>query len=61
MIRLTVSEVATKPEVRAAGEPPPRRAGAVAVARFWIRNRMVTPKYALLVARLAWRRYLTPA
>ena len=28
--------------------------------RFWARNRMVTPKYALLVARLAWRRLLTP-
>ena len=28
--------------------------------RFWVRNRMVTPKYALLVARLAWRRLLTP-
>ena len=28
--------------------------------RFWARNRMLTPKYGLLVARLAWRR-LTPA
>ena len=30
------------------------------MVRFWVRNRMVTPKYALLVARLAWRRFLTP-
>jgi len=37
------------------------RAVGQSVARFWIRNRMVTPKYALLVARLAWRRWLTPA
>jgi acetyltransferase-like isoleucine patch superfamily enzyme len=41
-------------------EPLPRRAGPLAVIRFWVRNRMVTPKYALLVARLAWRRLLTP-
>ncbi len=61
MIRSVVSEVASKPDVHAPSEPPPRRAGALAVARFWARNRMVTPKYALLLARLAWRRYLTPA
>ena len=60
MIRLMVSEVATKPEARLPSEPPPRRAGPLAVARFWLRNGMVTPKYALLVARLAWRR-LNPA
>ena len=29
--------------------------------RFWARHRMLTPKYGLLVARLAWRRLLTPA
>jgi acetyltransferase-like isoleucine patch superfamily enzyme len=61
MIRAVVSEVTSKPDVRVPSEPPPRRAGALSVARFWIRNRMVTPKYALLVARLVWRRWLTPA
>jgi len=61
MIRPVVSETIPKPETRAPGEPPPRRAGALAVARFWVRNGMVTPKYALLLARLAWRRWLTPA
>jgi acetyltransferase-like isoleucine patch superfamily enzyme len=30
------------------------------VARFWLRNRMVTPRYGLLVLRLVWRRFLTP-
>src|SRR5215207_4577814 len=39
----------------------PRPRGPIAVARFWDRNRMLTPKYAVLVARLAWRRFLTPA
>jgi acetyltransferase-like isoleucine patch superfamily enzyme len=29
--------------------------------RFLVRNRMITPKYMLLAARLAWRRLLTPA
>jgi acetyltransferase-like isoleucine patch superfamily enzyme len=37
-----------------------RRTGPLAVVAFWVRNRMVTPKYALLVARLLWRRFLTP-
>jgi acetyltransferase-like isoleucine patch superfamily enzyme len=55
------SEVASQPDLRLPSEPPPRRAGALAVARFWLRNGMVTPKYGLLVARLAWRRFLTPA
>jgi acetyltransferase-like isoleucine patch superfamily enzyme len=43
-------------------EPPPAvsRGGPVAVIAFWARNRMLTPKYALLVARLVWRRFLTP-
>ena len=45
-----------------AGEPAePRRTGPLAVVAFWVRNRMLTPKYALLVARLAWRRFLTPS
>ena len=53
-------EVILKPEVQLPAEPPPRRSGAIAVLRFWARNRMLTPKYALLVARLV-RRRLTPA
>ena len=64
MIRAVVSEVASKPEVPESplpAEPPARRAGALAVLRFWARNRMLTPKYALLVARLLRRRFLTPA
>jgi acetyltransferase-like isoleucine patch superfamily enzyme len=56
-------EVASKPEIDLPlpADPPPRRAGALAVLRFWARNRMLTPKYALLVARLVRRRLLTPA
>ena len=64
MIRAVVSEVASKPEVPESplpAEPPARRSGALAVLRFWARNRMLTPKYALLVARLLRRRFLTPA
>ena len=61
MIRAVMQKVAPQPDMGLAGEPPPRRAGPLAVARFWLRNGMVTPKYALLVARLAWRRFLTPA
>ena len=57
-----VSEVISKPEVPDVplpAEPTPRRAGPMAVLRFWARNRMLTPKYAVLVARLALRR-MTP-
>jgi acetyltransferase-like isoleucine patch superfamily enzyme len=54
-------EVLTKPDVDVPPEPLPHRAGPLAVVRFWVRHRMVTPKYALLVARLAWQRFLTPA
>jgi acetyltransferase-like isoleucine patch superfamily enzyme len=35
------------------------RKGPVALLRFLVRNRMITPKYALLAARLVWRRFLT--
>ena len=61
MICAVVSEVDL--EARSAGLPagaPPRRSGPLAVLRFWARNRMLTPKYALLVARLRAAR-LTPA
>ncbi len=40
-------------------EPPPRR-GPFALLAFLGRNRMLTPKYALLALRLARRRFLTP-
>ncbi len=56
MLHVALSE----PDVDVPPDPPPRRAGPLAVVRFWVRHRMVTPKYALLVARLAWRRFLTP-
>jgi acetyltransferase-like isoleucine patch superfamily enzyme len=39
---------------------PPRQAGPLATARFWVRNGMVTPKYGVLLLRLGWRRFLTP-
>jgi acetyltransferase-like isoleucine patch superfamily enzyme len=35
-------------------------AGPLAVLRFWARNGLITPKYGLLLARLLWRRFLTP-
>ncbi|MEX0993737.1 MAG: acyltransferase [Solirubrobacterales bacterium] len=40
--------------------PPARRAKPVGAIRFWARNGMIKPKYALLLLRLAWRRFLTP-
>ena len=42
------------------GPPPPRRGGPLALLRFMRRNRMLTPKYARLLVRLARRRLLTP-
>jgi acetyltransferase-like isoleucine patch superfamily enzyme len=51
---------ASGPETALPTEAPPRRSGPLALVRFWTRNRMVTPKYGLLVARLVWRRFLTP-
>jgi acetyltransferase-like isoleucine patch superfamily enzyme len=41
-------------------ETPPARNGLTASIAFLVRNRMITPKYALLSARLLWRRFLTP-
>jgi acetyltransferase-like isoleucine patch superfamily enzyme len=38
---------------------PPTRRGPLALVAFLIRNRMVTPKYALLALRLARRRFFT--
>jgi acetyltransferase-like isoleucine patch superfamily enzyme len=42
-------------------EAPPRRGGPIALLRFLVRNRMITPKYALLGLRLLWRRLFTRA
>jgi acetyltransferase-like isoleucine patch superfamily enzyme len=39
--------------------PPAPSRGFVPTLAFWVRNDMVTPKYALLLARLFWRRFLT--
>ena len=36
------------------GEPPPRHGGPLALLRFLARHRMLTPKYARLLVRLAW-------
>jgi acetyltransferase-like isoleucine patch superfamily enzyme len=36
------------------GEPPPRHGGILALLRFMRANRMLTPRYALLLARLGW-------
>jgi acetyltransferase-like isoleucine patch superfamily enzyme len=35
-------------------EPPPRHGGPLTLLRFMRRNRMLTPGYALLLARLGW-------
>jgi acetyltransferase-like isoleucine patch superfamily enzyme len=41
-----------RPVVR--GEPPPLRGGPLTFLRFARRNHMLTPKYAVLLLRLAW-------
>jgi acetyltransferase-like isoleucine patch superfamily enzyme len=41
-------------------ETPPRRTGPLGLVRFLARNRMITPKYAVLALRLLRRRFLTP-
>jgi acetyltransferase-like isoleucine patch superfamily enzyme len=38
---------------------PPQKRGPLALLGFLARNRMITPKYALLALRLGWRRFLT--
>jgi acetyltransferase-like isoleucine patch superfamily enzyme len=59
--RETLERAERLPEAPALpAEAPPRRSGPLALARFLVRNRMITPKYALLAARLAVRRFLTP-
>jgi acetyltransferase-like isoleucine patch superfamily enzyme len=41
--------------------PPPRRGGPLTLLRFMASRGMLTPRYARLLARLLWRRFLTPA
>jgi acetyltransferase-like isoleucine patch superfamily enzyme len=58
----TLETSAPLPESPAFGrEPKPRKGGFRAVLAFWARNGMINRKYALLLARLLWRRFLTPA
>jgi acetyltransferase-like isoleucine patch superfamily enzyme len=47
-----VEPAAVEPVVR--GEPPPRHGGPLTLLRFMRRNGMLTPGYALLLARLVW-------
>src|SRR3954447_9263319 len=42
------------------GPPPPLHGGPLTLVRFMRRNRMLTPKYARLLVRLARRKLLTP-
>jgi acetyltransferase-like isoleucine patch superfamily enzyme len=59
--RETVERAARLPEAPALpAEAPPRRTGPRALIAFLIRNRMITPKYALLALRLFRRKFLTP-
>jgi acetyltransferase-like isoleucine patch superfamily enzyme len=51
------TEVPAAPELRR--PPPPLHGGPLALLRFMGRNRMLTPKYARLLAGLARRRWLT--
>ena len=37
------------------------RAAVIRTLRFLARNRMLTPRYARLLCRYLWRRFLTPA
>jgi acetyltransferase-like isoleucine patch superfamily enzyme len=61
MLLVVATELATQADARIPSEPPARGGGPLAAVRFWARNGMITPKYALLLARLVWRRFLTPA
>jgi acetyltransferase-like isoleucine patch superfamily enzyme len=58
--RETVERAARLPEAPALpAEVPPRRTGPLALLRFLARNRMITPKYAVLALRLVRRRFFT--
>jgi acetyltransferase-like isoleucine patch superfamily enzyme len=57
-------ETLERPAIAEAGSPPvqpPPGRGPLALLAFLARNRMLTPKYALLALRLGWRRFLTPS
>jgi acetyltransferase-like isoleucine patch superfamily enzyme len=57
----TLEQAERLPEAQALPpEAPPGRTGPLALIRFLARNRMITPKYALLALRLLRRRFLTP-
>jgi len=59
--RETVERAPRLPEAPALpAEVPPRRTGLIPLLRFLVRNRMITPKYAVLALRLLRRRFLTP-
>jgi acetyltransferase-like isoleucine patch superfamily enzyme len=58
--RLGGGELLPVPEATPLPAPPATRS-PLALARFLARNRMLTPKYAVLALRLAGRRFLTPA
>lgn len=61
MSRETLEPAHRRPEAPALPpEAPPSRQGIVPLLRFLVRNRMITPKYALLALRLFHRRFLTP-
>jgi acetyltransferase-like isoleucine patch superfamily enzyme len=57
----TLEREGTIPEAPSLPVEPPPRKGPLALLAFLARNRMLTPKYALLALRLAWRRFLTRA
>jgi acetyltransferase-like isoleucine patch superfamily enzyme len=57
----TLERPGALPEAPSLPVGPPPRKGPLALLAFLARNRMLTPKYALLALRLAWRRFLTPA
>ena len=57
----TLEQAERLPEAQALPpEAPPRRANPRALIGFLLRNRMITPKYALLALRLLRRRFLSP-
>lgn len=62
------AEASTEPRAQPAGDltaaepaPLPARRGGLAILRFAAAHGMLTPKYARLALRYAWRRLLTPA
>ena len=61
MSRETLERGARLPEAPALpAEAPPTNRGLRPLVRFLARNRMLTPRYAVVALRLACRRFLTP-